>query len=207
MIDRDLSGEVARHLAAPLHRRFVSRRRDRALARAAARLLPAEGLTGLDVGCGTGLVACLTPGAQFEGCDVLVRPQTYIPVTEFNGRTLPYPDDSFDFAMFVDVLHHVDDPLGLLLEARRVSRRFVLIKDHYCENLWNHLVLRFMDWVGNRAHGVSLPYRYLGRARWRRLFQEAGLVPAALDERLGLYPRPFSWLFESGLHFMVRLER
>lgn len=206
MTDRDVLGSLARHLAAPLHRSWVSGRRDRALARAAGRLLPAPGLTGLDVGCGTGLVARLTPGAEFEGCDVLVRPQTHIPVRAFNGRTLPYPDRSFDFAMFVDVLHHVDDPLPLLLEARRVSRRFVLIKDHYCESPWDHRVLRFMDWVGNRAYGVSLPFNYLSRTQWAHLFAEAGLIPAERTERLGLYPWPFRWLFETGLHFMVRLN-
>lgn len=197
--------DLLARLQAPFHRRLVAGRRVRALARAVEKLLPEPGLQGLDVGCGTGQLAMLVGGARFEGCDVLVRPDAHIQVTPFDGTTLPYPDGSFDFAMLVDVLHHVHDPLPLLLEAKRVSRRFVLVKDHYCENLWQRVVLRFMDWVGNRAYGVSLPYNYLSRARWDRLYEAAGLIPTAGRERLGLYPWPFSLVFETGLHFMVQL--
>ncbi len=198
--------DLLARLQAPFHRRLVAGRRVRALAQAVEEALPEPGLHGLDIGCGTGQMAILIPKARFEGCDVLVRPDAHIPVTAFDGTTLPYPDGSFDFTMLVDVLHHLDDPLPLLLEARRVSRRFVLVKDHYCENAWQRLVLRFMDWVGNRAYGVALPYNYLSRKHWSRLFQEAGLTPVQSRERLGLYPWPFSRVFESGLHFLTQLR-
>ena len=33
----------------------------------------------------------------------------------------------------------------LLEEARRVSRRYVLIKDHICEGITDHIILKFMD--------------------------------------------------------------
>ena len=198
---------LASHVAAPLHRRLVAGRRVVALARALQRMLPAEPLTGLDIGCGNGALATLVQGVEFTGCDVLVRPDALIPVTQYDGHTLPFPDDSFDFALLVDVLHHVDDPQALLREARRVARRFVIVKDHYCENPWNHLVLRFMDWVGNRAYGVALPYNYQSRAQWRRHWREAGLEVEAQQEKLRLYPWPFRYLFEMNLHFMARAAK
>jgi len=55
-----------------------------------------------------------------------------------------------------DVLHHTQDPAVLLREAVRVSRSFVLLKDHLDENILDDVTLRLMDWVGNRPHGVVL---------------------------------------------------
>ena len=55
--------------------------------------------------------------------------------------------------MFVDVLHHTDDPMVLLREAGRVASGFVLIKDHTQNGILAGRRLRFMDWVGNARHG------------------------------------------------------
>jgi hypothetical protein len=65
--------------------------------------------------------------------------------------------------------------------------------------------LRFMDWVGNKHHGVRLPYNYWPEARWRAAWKALGLRVEAFHTRLDLYPGPFRWLFESGLQFVARL--
>jgi ubiquinone/menaquinone biosynthesis C-methylase UbiE len=48
-----------------------------------------------------------------------------------DGRTLPYPDDSFDVVHSSLVIHHLDpaDAVALLREMRRVSRRGVVVND------------------------------------------------------------------------------
>ena len=71
-----------------------------------------------------------------------------------------HPDASFDVVMFVDVLHHTDDPLLLLQEAQRVGK-IILVKDHFRKGFLAGPTLRFMDWVGNAHHGVVLPYNDL----------------------------------------------
>ena len=48
------------------------------------------------------------------GIDVLVRDHTHIPVVKFDGTSIPFPDRSFDTLVFVDVLHHTNDPVLLL---------------------------------------------------------------------------------------------
>ena len=63
------------------------------------------------------------------GIDVLLRDHTHIPVVEFDGTTIPFPDRSFDTLVFVDVLHHTNDPVLLLREAARVARNTIVIKD------------------------------------------------------------------------------
>jgi SAM-dependent methyltransferase len=193
----------------PVHQGYVHGRRVRVLLSHIAPLLPANGRV-LDVGAGDGHVARglmdARPDVTIEGIDPLVRPDTRIPVTEFDGTTIPFADGSFDALLFVDVLHHADDARALLAEARRVARRSVIIKDHRRDGLLAGPTLRFMDAVGNRRHGVALPYTYWSSAEWRAAFHELGLTPEVEIRRLGLYPFPASLLFDRGLHFVARLR-
>ena len=145
------------------------------------------------------------PALNIEGVDVLVRPNTAIPVRQFDGEHLPHHDAEFDYAMLVDVLHHTDDPGALLAEVGRVARR-IIIKDHFRNGLFAGTRLRFMDWVGNAAHGVRLPYNYLSRAEWQRIWDRGGFRVLDLDESFRLYPAPLDWVFGRGLHFIAVIE-
>ena len=191
------------------HGRLIFGRRVQVLGKCLARAIPRAGSV-LDLGCGDGQVAAAMmrqrPDLDVSGVDVLIRPVTHIPVTLYDGAVLPFADDSFDYVTIVDVLHHTDTPAAVLSEAARVSRRGVVVKDHLRAGLLAGPTLRLMDWVGNRGHDVRLPYNYLDQAQWDETFAQAGLVVAALETRLGLYPPPLSWAFERRLHFVARLE-
>lgn len=192
-----------------LHSRLVFPRRVRRLVELLPEFIP-QYSTVLDVGCGDGLISKLLaerrPDISVHGIDVLVRPTTHIPVTEFDGRTIPFPDDSFDVVLFVDVIHHTDDGRALLREAARVARRRVVIKDHNRNGLFAGPTLRFMDWVGNARHGVALPYNYWSRDEWQQAFAATDLVSAERCDDLGLYPWPASLLFGRSLHFIAALD-
>jgi len=125
----------------------------------------------------------------------------------FDGSTIPFGDESFDAVLFSDVLHHTDDPAALQREAWRVTRQWVLIKDHYRKGLAAAERLRFMDWVGNARFGVALPYRYWTESQWQEVWKEIGLEPEELITRLRLYPLPANWVFGAQLHFMARLKK
>lgn len=192
-----------------VHESFVRSRRARVLTRWFAGQIP-RGATLLDVGCGDGQIARgiarACPGVEVRGIDVLVRPDAAIPVEAFDGSRIPHADGSRDFVLFVDVLHHTNDPMVLLREACRVARRGVLIKDHTADGVLAVPTLRFMDRVGNLRHGVRLPYNYWPRARWDAAFAELRLRPVVWESHLGLYPAPADWVFGRGLHFAARLE-
>lgn len=201
-----MSGRIYAATAAA-HGPVFARRID-VLSRHLAEMLPRSASV-LDVGAGDGSLAKRLmerrPDVRIEGVDVLVRADTQIPVREFDGTTLPFPNDSFDAVMLVDVVHHAANQSALLHEVARVARSMVLIKDHHVRGLLAHPTLRFMDWVGNARHGVRLPYSYWTPAEWDEAFRAANLTRAAERGQLGLYPWPASMVFERGLHFVAAL--
>jgi ubiquinone/menaquinone biosynthesis C-methylase UbiE len=201
--------QFLRKLHGKAHDKAVFGRRIEVLAKTLADFIP-ENARVLDIGCGSGTLAVavmkLRPDVTIEGIDVLVRPDTDIPVTEYDGENIPWPDDHFDIALFVDVLHHTEAPARVLAEAKRVSKRGIVIKDHLREGAFAEVTLRFMDWVGNAQHGVALPYNYLSDPEWRDIWSDLELNVERRTDRVGLYPAPFSWLFDRRLHFVARLS-
>jgi SAM-dependent methyltransferase len=191
------------------HGRIVFGRRVQVLSQQVGSLLP-DGASVLDVGCGDGSIAAVImderPDVEITGIDVLVRPETKIPVTEFDGTTIPFADNSFGAVTFVDVLHHTDDASALLREAARVASTAVVIKDHLADGFLSRPVLRAMDWVGNASHGVALPYNYWTQAEWQRAFADVGLTVDRTIPHLGLYAPPISWVCERQLHVVWRLS-
>jgi len=190
------------------HQTRVHQRRVRVLVQAAAAALPA-GLRVLDVGCGDGQLAAslmeLRPDLTVEGAEVLPRPGCRIPVTAFDGRTLPFADGAYGASLLIDVLHHTETPAALLAEAARVGSGKVLLKDHLREGLAAGPCLRFMDIVGNRRHGVALPFNYLNSGEWRKVLADCRLTETSRDSLSGLYPFPANLLFGRRLHFMALL--
>jgi len=191
-----------------IHHYSILGRRMRVLSAHLMRLLPDQGVV-LDVGCGNGIISsqimAANPLLSIQGIDVLARPECAIPFKRYDGLSFPYQDNSFDIVMFVDVLHHTDDPLQMLKEAKRVARRSIVMKDHLCDTALASKVLSFMDWVGNRSHGVDLPYNYWSTDQWTQAWKELECFPDIYDTRLELYPWFARFLFERGLHFIARI--
>lgn len=132
----------------------------------------------LDIGSSDGRLAkCLRDvvGGEFIGVDILVQPNPAIRIEHYDGRHLPFANGSFDCVMFVDVLHHAENPSGLLAEAKRVSSRCILIKDHHWKNWLDFQILKVADYIGNKPYGVDLHYRYKTLEGWEALFCHVGL--------------------------------
>ena len=92
----------------------------------------------LEVGCGTGAVlaavAAAGIGTRHAGADVAYTDQHRDPaaagleLSAYDGRTLPFADDSFDLVYASHVLEHVPDERGFLAELKRVSRDLIYLE-------------------------------------------------------------------------------
>jgi SAM-dependent methyltransferase len=193
-----------------VHGGLVHQRRVQVLARHFAELLPQDARV-VDVGCGDGRIGALVmesrPDVTVSGFDIAARADSYIEMREFDGHHIPLGDGEVDVVMLVDVLHHADDPHGLLAEAVRVSRLGLALKDVTPLGPLSDFTLRFMDWVGNARHDVPLPYDFWTQAQWRAAFAQLDLRVEELRRRIGLYPFPASLVFEKRMHFIARLRR
>jgi SAM-dependent methyltransferase len=112
---------------------------------------------GLDVGCGTGVLAgrLAADGYEMAGVDpsggmldVLRANTPAVAATEASGTALPFDEDSFDLVLTVAALHHIAEPADVhqtLREMVRVARPGgrIVVWDHNPRNpYWGRLMAR-----------------------------------------------------------------
>jgi hypothetical protein len=95
----------------------------------------------------------------------------------------------------------------LICEAARVSKSLLLLKDHTQDGFLAGPTLRFMDWVGNARHGVSIPANYWPEKLWRDTFARLNLTVNYWTDDVPLYPWWASWVFGRSLHFIASLTK
>lgn len=139
----------------------------------------------LDFGCGDGWFSRQMLEAEVVGdlvsLDVKRRETVYVePVIYKANEPIPYPDSSFDLVYTVDVLHHCDDPLAQLTELARVSKRYLLIKDHTYRTQVGRMTLAVLDELGNRKFGIPSPYNYQQLWSWKAHLERLGWFERAL---------------------------
>jgi len=154
-------------------------------------LLPVgQGASVLDIGCGTGHFSAALDEAGFRvtGVDpelaMLAIASQRLPVACADGLHLPFEDGAFDAAVFVAVLKFVPDPVALLVEARRVARRRVVVLA-LSSRSWLGLRRRISAWLG---HSIFSHATFRSRARIVALAREAGAKPARTRTALFLPP-------------------
>jgi ubiquinone/menaquinone biosynthesis C-methylase UbiE len=140
----------------------------------------------LDLGPSSGILAYQIskklPKTSFVGVDTHLQPKRYIKVIKYDGKKIPFPDNSFDCVMIIDMLHHDTRHEEVIREAKRVSKKYILIKDHYYENYLDFLVLKIADYIGNKPYNVNLPYAFLKLSEWDRIIKKLKLKTVKTDK-------------------------
>ncbi len=133
----------------------------------------------LDLGCGSGIVADVFKnyfGAQIEGVDIIDKRVAKIPFRLYDGKNLPFADNSFDAVLINYVLHHCETPLRVLNEAKRVAKGKIIIYEDLPENIFSKLVCKL--------HGKSFNFLFRNDkescnfkkdAEWKEVFENLGL--------------------------------
>jgi SAM-dependent methyltransferase len=149
---------------------------------------------GLDVGCGTGVLASRLAAAGYAmtGADpsdgmlgVLRSRAPQVEAVQASGTALPFEDGTFDLVLSVATMHHIADPADVrttLTEMVRVARPGgrVLVWDHNPRNpYWKRLMARVPQDTGEER--LIPEAEVLGGLR-------AGGAEILRSEPLGLVP-------------------
>lgn len=98
------------------------------------------GHTILDVGCATGEYSAHLNRMRFSCVGVDVNP-SYVAIAKnkhgveaycMKAENLGFPDNAFDTVILFEILEHVPDVEAVLIEARRIARKNVLITTPDC---------------------------------------------------------------------------
>jgi SAM-dependent methyltransferase len=173
----------------------VTLREDEVGRRLARHLEP--GMTVLDLGSGTGRMA------RWLARQVGIRP-TLADVTEFDNRVsagpflrmedpfrVPAEDASFDAVMMLFVLHHLErweDQERLLREARRLTRRGILVIEDTPTSKVDRAFNVAWDWVLNLRHGVPTPFTFRTVDAWREVFEDLDLTVSTVETYRARWP-------------------
>lgn len=136
----------------------------------------------VEIGAGNGLVAQMlhdSTGADFTLLDVVDYNASKLPMHVFDGRTLPFPDHSFDLALLVFVLHHNPDPRPVMWEAMRVARNGVIVVENDTRGLIKKPLTRMIDSTEHLHRGVPPCYMTKSSDEWRSFFEA---LPARATE-------------------------
>lgn len=127
----------------------------------------------LDIGCGNGVgtVSLKRRVDTVFGLDMSAYLLWQMPgdIVGIRGDAsrLPLRDNSVDLAMAWEIIHHIIDPVPVLAEMRRVSRKWVVLFD---PNRWNPLQAGFSLVVSKERLGLRNTRRYL-----TKIMDQAGL--------------------------------
>ena len=145
--------------------------------------------TALDVGAGDGWMArSLMAAGLLAKCtpvDVTRRKHVVLEPLLYDGERLPFDDLSIELCYAVDAVHHAADPLRMLRDMARVSRRFIILKDHLYESAAGAWVLRILDEIGNRRFSIGSPGHYQRGFAWFDVLRTAGF-----EARTVIHPAP-----------------
>lgn len=135
-----------------------------------------KGETILDIGAGTCNISELLLQKNYAVTPLDVKNLSavdHIKPIIYDGKTIPFGDDSFDAALILTVLHHTLKPEEILMEARRVSKKIIVIEDIYSS--WLHKqATYFFDSLLNLEF-IGHPHSNKTDLQWRAAFQKLGL--------------------------------
>ena len=137
----------------------------------------------LDIGAGRGFIAeniAKKRKVKITLLDVIDFNQTDLPFVLYDGKRIPFSNNSFDVSLLICMFHHCDNPENVLKEAIRVSKsRLIVIEDRY-DNWWQKKLLIFLDILFNLPHFIkppreNMPFNFKKDSEWQAIFRKFNL--------------------------------
>ena len=155
----------------------------------------------IDIGSGDCTVANTLGNNGYEITPLDIRDesvhQNFRPII-YDGKNIPFPDDSFDVALLITVLHHTKKPIEILKEAIRVAPRIIVMEDLY-KNLLQKYLTFAMDSLLNLEF-FGHPHTNMTQEQWEGVFNKLGLK--ILDRNVHNFWR----FFTSGTFYLEKVK-
>lgn len=91
----------------------------------------------------------------------------------YDGKKMPFKGNTFNVALILTVLHHTPNPVEIIKEAKRVSKRVIIIEDIYRNKIHKYLT-NFLDSLYNLQF-IGHPHSNKTDKEWQSLFERLGL--------------------------------
>jgi len=129
----------------------------------------------LDIGGGWGFYAepLENRGHEVTVLDVVKPGYQKAPVVIYDGNQVPFDNKSYDVSLFMTVLHHIPDPEAVLSEAKRVTRKHIIV----VEDLYQHAIGRCWTILRDRIYNFEYfghPCQFKKREEWLEIFSRQG---------------------------------
>lgn len=126
----------------------------------------------LDIGGGWGFYhePLTRRGHHVTVLDVVKPGFQKAPVIVYDGQHIPFPDKSFDVSLLITVLHHIPDPETAVREARRVTRRHVVV----VEDLYTHSLGKCWTALRDKIYNFEFlghPCNFKKKEEWIHFFE------------------------------------
>lgn len=139
------------------------------------------GSTLQDIGAGEGMIGELIARElkmKVDLLDVVDLNQTNLPHITYDGRHIPFPDDSRDTITLLLTLHHCQDPERVLAEAARVAKKRIIVTESVYHTRPGRCLLTWLDSGFNglrsrRKMPCALHFKTV--AQWRAVFSQLDL--------------------------------
>lgn len=135
-----------------------------------------EGDKVLDIGSGTGNVCDVLAKSGYMPTPLDVQDLSVVermrPIV-YNGGKMPFDNDSFDVSLVCTVLHHAPKPEEILVEAKRVSKKIIVVEDIY-SNWFHKYSTYFFDSLANLEF-IGHPHSNKNDKQWKETFEKLGL--------------------------------
>lgn len=132
----------------------------------------------LDLGCGRGILTnALKNYFQAKVVGVDIKDQRIVKNFRFqiyDGEKLPFPDNSFDVVLLSYVLHHTKYPEKVISEAKRVTKKKIIIFEDLPEGI-RGIVMAKIHKAAYSFVFQQKTFHFKTEKGWKKSFHKLGL--------------------------------
>jgi ubiquinone/menaquinone biosynthesis C-methylase UbiE len=130
----------------------------------------------LDIGSGLGTICSKLLNGKYNITPLEIKDLSLYDNVKpiiYNGIEIPFKRNHFDVAFLLTVLHHTPDPKKILIEAKRVAKRIIILEDIYSNVFQKFLAFFWCSLLG--LDFFRHPHSNKTDSEWRELFRELNL--------------------------------